>query len=1217
MQSLKSFDKIRSSGLVSAMLILPKFHANNFRIERLLHLLIADCRGTQIPTTKDVRRWLNEYKPVASRKMLEDPPEDTFIGKVTTPRGDYRVYGGLWESHAFFLQRILNVIQTMPDSLAGPSLIKPIHALLSISEAIAKRNKARLNFVAVSRDKSNIYPPSRAELEQRLQTLYFNEEELNDLGCSIADVQPFMLPDSVHKNVKDHDHGMTALVSQPLIKNGNRIFVVLPTAISWAIRLYFFRWLRERSLIEKFHENLMLEYQRLIWSLPAYGKYIKLRKQPPVIKIHDAYFSDFCVMIDKGRYLHFVLVVDTLAGLKEFGINKPPKKSGKQSKEVENRMKRMHEEVSTRAGFREALSLVIMCGYGRGRFLGMDAPGNNWDVCAIGAGDLETMSWMAGSNDKTIWRFLKHERRLEELNIELFNINGHLNLFGWWEECDHMLVPSSVQVGSETRNGIAVPTNCIAEVRRKAWARVDARSAQYVDGTFKQVRRKNLSPYFKEDYRSSLHVSLLDALQGRLLGCVLTKRRAWWITVSERSSSDHEMEYRNWDAIHNWLGKIAKVVDHSVQVSKEGPVLFEIDMSQLKSYPTTNDYPLEWREGPIATYTVSGSVIKVVLLQRFLYELSNPKNVSETAVIQAFVLGFLSWAATPKSAAVAQRFLAKIIPNDDARYIHAFQVQDFRETLRVSIKSDYEVVDKSDRSLLWIGLGHFSSTSERRIDGKTQCTQYLNSLVDHLYMLLKNELKRFGRKDLLNALFWNIEGIAAERGQWNRTMKAVVNLRKDSQSVFDEKAKHFSNLSLADITCRMLIEMAICECPLVGEVEISKFDLSPLMAKAQMMFEFGNISDGISKDEIAPSVLIQPNGDVQTDQSFRMEIFHRVIRQYEDLSTREAIDSYEESFNVTKRSEDAKNQLEDQFLHAIKAEFGIEVEEMRLFLEATEDIGYEKGLLVYSIKQSEFLAHAKATIKEQSLKTILDKFSLQPRTRWDVLPDGYVGRDLYPWLYRRRLSLMMKPVLQLDETNDPEYIIAPGFSLMSFQYLLNLYRGPEIEAERCRSDLMKKWIGDESDRRGHRFVLKAAEVLQRLGYSVSIETKLTAIFPKEMLDKNYGDFDLIAWKPSEPKVFLIECKKLFFAKTFRDMAEQLQEFKGVNRNGTDDQLKKHLNRIEIAAKGKIYLAKHCHFSTDIGIVPMLLFSHPVPVLYGQRNHNVIFSHLRHVEKSGL
>ncbi len=1219
MESLASFNKIRSLGLVSAMLLYPKYHANNFRIERLLHLLIAECLGDRFPSTGDIRRWLNEYEPVASRRLMEDPPEDTFIGKVTSNWGEYRVYGGLWESHSFFLQRILNVIHTMPEFLAGPSLTRPIKALLAISEEIARRNKARLDFVATSADKSTVNPPTCVELERRLQTLYFTAEELKGIGCSRSDVEPFILPAHVHKTVEDNSHGMTKLVFQPLLDDGDRILALLPTAFTWSIRLFFFGWLREHALIEKFHENLVLEYLRLLSSLPSYGKHIPRITRIPK-KIHDAIFLEFFAMIDTGRYLHLVVVVDTLKGLRENGINNPPQSFEKQASEVENRVKTAYQQVSVQNGFREALSLIVMCGYGRARFLGMNPPGSNWDICGIGANDLETMSWLSGSNEKTIWRFVKHECRLEDLNIEFFNLNGVLNLYGWWEECDHMLVPTNVEVGSEKRIGIVVPTRCIGEIRRRAWAGVDNRIARYVDESFKQVRRKNLTPYFKEDYNSNLYVSFSDVLRGKMLGCVLTKRRAWWLSVSESTSIEEEMVFRNWDAVHNWLGQIARVLDHSLQNSKDGPVLFELDMSHLKSYSRLSDYPIESRQGTIANYFTHGNVINVVLYQPFLYLLNDPKNTSEAGVIRSMVLGFLDWAALPQIHSTVHRLLTQIIPNENARYIHFFQAQNFREAMRVSIKSDYETIDKSDRSLLWVGLGNFSSSRERRIDGREQCTKYLNSLVDHIYMMLKTDLKRFGRKDLLNTILSNIEAIDAERGQWNRTMKAVVSLRKDKQSVFDGKAKHFNELLSADIACRILIEMAICECPLEGEIKVSKFDLSPLMARAQMIFEFGNISDGIAKEEIAPSVLIKPNGDVQTDQSFRMQIFHPLIREHEDRSTKKAIDSYDEYFKEVKEPDDKKGRLEEHFLDAIKAEFGVEVEKLRMFLEEVEDIGYEKGLLVYSVKQSEIVEHAKVKdyIDDISLKRILDEFSLKPRTSWDIPPSGYVARDLYPWLYRRRLSLMMKPVLRLDDSDNPEYLIAPGFCQLSFHYLLNIYRGCEIEPERCRTEKMKKWIGEESERRGHQFALKAAEVLRRLNYSVKVETPLSAIFPKELLNnKNYGDFDLIGWKPGEANVFLIECKKLFFAKTFRDMAEQLQEFKGVCRDGKDDRLKKHMNRIEIAVNAKNYIAKYCQLSTDIEIVPTVLFSDPVPIIYGQRRDDVRFLHLEQVKKTGL
>ena len=78
----------------------------------------------------------------------------------------------------------------------------------------------------------------------------------------------------------------------------------------------------------------------------------------------------------------------------------------------------------------------------------------------------------------------------------------------------------------------------------------------------------------------------------------------------------------------------------------------------------------------------------------------------------------------------------------------------------------------------------------------------------------------------------------------------------------------------------------------------------------------------------------------------------------------------------------------------------------------------------------------------------------------------------------------------------------------------------------------------------------------------------------------------------------IECKNLFFAKTSKEIAEQLLEFKGEIRNGKPDRLKKHMDRVEILLKNKTDLLRFCGFSNiDVKIHNYVLFSNPVPMLY--------------------
>ncbi|MEQ8362032.1 MAG: hypothetical protein RH948_04130 [Cyclobacteriaceae bacterium] len=1224
MEPLSGYHKIKSLSLVAGLLLDPKYHANTLRIEALLHQLVAKCCGSNEPTTKDIRDWLNEYKPVSSLYYLEDPPEDTFVSQVTTKWGDFRVYGGIWESHAFFLQRILNITDTVPPNLRIESLIRPVRALLKVSEEIARRNKARLNHIADSEDKSTINLGSNLKHSRLAETLFFTEDELSSLSCLVTDLNPFILSQQDQRSVRDEEHGLTSLVVQPLIKDGNsKLLVVMPTAISWSIRLYIFKWLRERKMIEKFNENLVLEYLRLLSDLPTYGKFIVPRKPLVPPKLHDAYFLEFASEFDRNRYLHIVVVVDTLSGLEADGINTPPKNCNEQSEEVQKMLQKVYNHFESVADFREGLTLVVLAGYGRARFLGLDRlNNNNWNLCLLGANDLETMAWIPRSDMKTIWKFVKHQNQLEDLKVELQNINGILNLYGWWEQCDHMLIPSNVQVGEAKRTLVAIPTDCLAKVRRRSWAAVDNRSAQYIDGNLKQVRKKHLANYFAEDEGSRLYVSFSDIRFRKIIGCVLTKQRPWWLLVKEgKTSLDPEMIFRIWDAVHNWMEKVATCMDSEYRNSKQGALLFELDISELKPYARFSDLPSELTEGVIANYNIENDKVTLSLYQPFLYFLHTPKNTSEAAVVQCLIKGFMSWANIIQTDANIRKSIELVIPNEGARYIHGFSAKNFREDMRTSIDADYEEIDKSDLNILRIGLGHFSSSGERTIKGKTQCTKYLNDLIDHVYKQLKADLKKFKRKEFIMGVFQNIEGIAAERSQWDRTIKAVIDLRKNKQSVYDAKARHFNRLTTADIACRILIEMAVCECPIIGGFELANFDLSPFMAKTHIIFELGNISDGIEKGEISPEILVTPNGDVKTDQSFREDIFYQMVKKHEDERTQEAIDSYEKNFTAPHDFDPRNNKLENEYLRAVKAEFLVDVDDLRMFLEEIEDIGYKRNKNLFAIRRSEIIEHLKNknTIAEQTLRNILVSFSLKPRGNWETVRDNdwFTGRDLYPWLFRRRLSLLAKPIVMIEETEDPEYIITPGFCMDAIIYTLDLYRGCGVNVERCATNEMKRWMGNEAMRRGNKFVMEAVDVIRNLGYIVKVEILASTIFPNDLLDKDYGDFDIIAWRVGDTRVYLIECKKLQYAKTFKEVAEQLQEFKGVIRGGKDDRLKKHLDRVTLAQENTKYLTKFFELESDLDIKPVVLFSNPVPVLYDKPRADIKFTHLDEVREFGL
>ena len=63
----------------------------------------------------------------------------------------------------------------------------------------------------------------------------------------------------------------------------------------------------------------------------------------------------------------------------------------------------------------------------------------------------------------------------------------------------------------------------------------------------------------------------------------------------------------------------------------------------------------------------------------------------------------------------------------------------------------------------------------------------------------------------------------------------------------------------------------------------------------------------------------------------------------------------------------------------------------------------------------------------------MKSFVLSPRAQWNEAAKPFRGKDWWPWRFRRRLSLMTRPIIAL---NDREFLYAPGFCEDSFRYVV-------------------------------------------------------------------------------------------------------------------------------------------------------------------------------------
>jgi len=145
--------------------------------------------------------------------------------------------------------------------------------------------------------------------------------------------------------------------------------------------------------------------------------------------------------------------------------------------------------------------------------------------------------------------------------------------------------------------------------------------------------------------------------------------------------------------------------------------------------------------------------------------------------------------------------------------------------------------------------------------------------------------------------------------------------------------------------------------------------------------------------------------------------------------------------------------------------------------------------------------------------------------------------------------------------------------------------------------MIQQWIGHANNVQRTEFNSSVAERMADLGWEVRKEVKLTWLLGRS-LDRNYGDVDVLAWRPETGRVLAIECKDLQFNKTLGEVAEQLADFRGeVRQNGKPDLLKKHLDRLDVLNGHGGAIAQKLKLMSTMMLEGHLVFRNPVPMQF--------------------
>jgi hypothetical protein len=1204
LRELVSFDPLRLAATFSGLLTMPELQSNCVRLEILVHLALALGGGQRKPTDKIVARLFSKTGDgIAGRQ--EDPAEDVFVSLIATPRGNFRVLEGVWETAGFYLQRIVDALERVPAAPRYDQARDSVYALLRLSDLVCERS-GLVRHQLGNASPEPVLPKKLADTAGSLRRrVRFTSAELATHGISADHLAAFIFLADDRSGLAGESIGHSTLERYPVAHRNGDFFFLLPTATSAAIRRFVVEEMDSLGLRSSFVHTLAQEYARLFSFTPLLGKHtgapIKFRRTASGV------LADAMTRADRGLYVNFAFFVDTLEGFETDGLIGLSPNPTALTGDVDRLIDEAYAEARKDPEFREMLTLLVGCGIGRGivNFVSSKER-EHWRLEFLGAADLLTLSWLPEFSALSLWRILEGQEKLEGLGVELQNINGLLNMVAWARSLGGHLVPHGQLPESfgqgDVTTFIMIEQNALRAVRHEALVAWDAHAVLDMDGKWTRVRKDGQS-LFAEDRKQPYYLAVERGTSQWPAGIYETSRRAWWCELQTPEGSGH-WAYQRSMTLKTWLCRAVPVLEPALSGLPGGPLLLRVrfegrmleDMEGERQQLSFEDA----KSAITATVDAAAKTVSLVVGDAFEKALWHPENIAERALVEGIVKGFAALAGKSLSSTERANLVQSIIPDASARQSHAFVTRSFRDYVRDSIPRSPIMLDADEGALNKLGLGW--RVRDRSlggdIRGKDACTSFLNDVVRLLEDELCADLRVFDREAVICWLLKNHESAIRDRDSWRRTAAAVLSLHNDKEATLHGMAMHDAKLNAVFQATRLLAEFAICECPLQGGRKPGRLDMCRLMAKVMSIPGLGGWSDAIRWEAMEPIVRVTPLGDIHANLTFHEEVLARYGRAGSDVRVQDSIESYAENLVERDGKSTDLSAFPAEFWEAWQEEFGASFDETRKFIDFVENLGFKAERAVLKLPKSTLLDALLdgEPIAPEAVAALVEALTFNSRRHWRDVPLGYDEKDRQPWRFRRRLSLLRKPLLQIDDAADPTMILAPGILRDAFAYMFGTFHRGDYPLWQLRPR-MRRWAGISREHIGKEFTAEVAKRLNGLGWKIETEVKVTKLLQKGF-PRNYGDVDVLAWNPMTGRVLVIECKDVQYRKTDGEIAEQLADFRGeLGPDGKPDLLRRHLDRIELISQHVPEVMRYIGFAQAPRIESHLVFKNPVPMQF--------------------
>ena len=1200
LSQIVSGKKSVASSMLAGLLTEPQFHANGVRLDWLQRLVLSKSTGKRKPQSKELSAALNDGLDQAKVLRLEDPNEDLFCDLIVTRQGNYRIFTGLWEGAGPYTQTLLDAFEALPAGSLKHQTLTSAYSLLAISDELAARANIDRFTPSAGEPKGLMAVPNTDDLKRLARRVRLTDADLERLQIKKEALVPFLLSAEELPFVSDRPPGDTPLEFYPLLAVPNGIVVVSPPNISLAVRAVLVNAAQAGGMADALLAAMLVEQQEYSEN-SGFWPVRSLNLSPP-----NQYFMRASVcQYAQGRFLHVIQVPVTFDQFPERAFGSVRELGPVPSQFIAADIARFWQFLQKQSDYRQGVSVLLLSGWGTPHSVAPpideDHVPPNWIFLPLSFSDAAVMGSCDDGKLRDVVRILQQVDRLEGDGFSFQNLNGILNLFGFWRTTDGNLIPEHA-TEIEPPCNLVLPTDELLAPRVEAAKKRDVRALPLPDGGYKVVQRLDWGDV---DDLKPIYASPDDAKEGRLVGAVVFDSHVWWIECVAESDQDREWQYRIWQALFQWLVMVGQSAIRSCpEAFPEGPRHIQVVVPSGRAFERidpallgTADLSASLRGFPSS----ESSPARLAIDESWLRHLGKPENEAEIELIAALLEQLVNPHATTRDQ--LGTVIKASIGSTDWRWLHAREAFTPLDRMAGSglLGSFKEMRLSAHASAKCRSVWAFRDRADGlEIVGENDCRKFLASYRESILASMIARIQRMDRSKLMLSCGQQYQAARAEQAQWRSTIRAMraIHGASANRTAFERQ----NAINAVQRASKSVCEVAACEAAVSGGLEPGRIDLEELFALALLLFGNGQLFASIRAGIIEPKLKISPAGDLLSDRSVRQMGLGPAAEWSNQKVLDEAAEAYPRN-RTRQREQSAGERLpwDSELRRAVETEYGTSAEGFIDLQLAVVQMAESRREGVFTMRRSEIASALSANDRYPSNDptALLERLTLPRRTSWEDRSTRLSEADIDLSRFDRRYSIINRPLLAMDDHDDPLLLIAPIFVSDACMYSLSGLMNGNLNNDYWNTGEAKAYAGKRGHAAGEKFEDSVAGRFRKLGMEVWSRCALSWAL-NEKVDPKFGNIDVLAVSPNRRRVWVIEAKNLKLCRTEAEVASRLSEYRGrtirdSKGHETPDKMLRHIRRVQYLRERRSALCARLKLDLPPEVRGLLVVDTPQPM----------------------